>query len=161
MKPQQRKRLRSPKITTRDVDPRTNLGIGLIGTMIIELRCQLPNLTQEGVFGQTIRTITPSVGIDLLREGTTRIVTMIVIMIPKLDHCTSQTRTNLEIGEVTMTVHDRLQRRDKNHLSRISADNPDQFRLTLQCLTGLETETRATTYPTRNAQLPTTVNNQT
>ena len=42
------------------------------------------------------------------------------------------------------------------------ADNPDQVHLTLQCLTGLETETRATIYPTtRNSQLPTTVTSQT
>ena len=78
------------------------------------------------------------------------------------DHRTSQTRTILEIGEVTMTIHDRLQRRDKNHPSRISAFNPDQIRLTLQCLTGLEIETRATIYPTTgNSQLPKTVTDQT
>ena len=47
-------------------------------------------------------------------------------------------------------------------LPRISATNPDQIRLTLQCLTGLEMETWATIYPTtRNFQLPTTVTNQT
>ena len=78
------------------------------------------------------------------------------------DHRTSQTRTNLEIDEVTMTIHDRLQPRDKNHPSRISTITHDQIRLTLQCLTGLEIETRATIYPkTRNSQLPTTVTNQT
>ena len=78
------------------------------------------------------------------------------------NHRTSQTRTNLEIGEVTLIIHDRLQRRDENHLSRITAINPDQIRLTLQCLTGLEIETQATIYPTtRNSQLPTTVTNQT
>ena len=76
------------------------------------------------------------------------------------DHRTSQTRTNLEIGEVTMPIHDHLQRRDKNR--RISAINPDQIRLTLQSLTGLEIETRATIYPTtRTSQLPTTATNQT
>ena len=61
-----------------------------------------------------------------------------------------------------MTIHDRLQRRDKNYPSRISAIISDQNRLTLLCLTGLEIETRATIYPTtRNSQLPTTVTNQT
>ena len=78
------------------------------------------------------------------------------------DHRTSQTRTNLEIGEVTMTIQDRLQRRDKSRLSPISAINPDQIRLFFLCLTGLEIETRPTIYPsTRNSQLPTTVTNQT
>ena len=37
MKPQPRKRLRSPKITTRDKDPPTDLGIELDGTMIMGL----------------------------------------------------------------------------------------------------------------------------
>ena len=88
--------------------------------------------------------------------------TMFGTMTTERDHRTSQTRTNLEIGEVTMTIHDRLQRRDKNHTSRISTINPDQIRLTLQCLTGLEIENRATLYPTKtNSQLPTTVTNQT
>ena len=36
-KPQPRKRLRSPKITTKNVDPSTGLGIGPVGTMIIGL----------------------------------------------------------------------------------------------------------------------------
>ena len=61
-----------------------------------------------------------------------------------------------------MTIHDQLQRRDKNHPSRFSTINPDQIRLTFQCLTGLEIEIRATIYPTtRKSQLPTTVTNQT
>ena len=60
-------------------------------------------------FDQTIRPLSPAVGIDPLREGTTRIITVIDIIIPKQDHRTSQTRTNLETGEVTMTIHDRLQ----------------------------------------------------
>ena len=78
------------------------------------------------------------------------------------DHRTSQTRTNLEIGEVTRIIHDRLQHQDKNHLSRISAINPDQILLKLQCLIGLAIETRATIDPTtRNSQIPTTVTNQT
>ena len=37
MKPQPRKRLRSPKITTRNEDLPTDLGIGLGGTMIMGL----------------------------------------------------------------------------------------------------------------------------
>ena len=37
MKPQQRKRLRSPKITTRDEDPPTDLGIGPVGEIVIGL----------------------------------------------------------------------------------------------------------------------------
>ena len=83
-------------------------------------------------------------------------------MTTKQTHHTGQTKTNLQNGEVPMTIHDYLQRGDKNNLSRISAINPDQIRLLLQCLTGLETETRATIYTTtRNSQLPTTVTNQT
>ena len=61
-----------------------------------------------------------------------------------------------------MTIHDRLQHRNKNPLPQICAINPDQIRLTLQCLTGLENETRATIYPTtRISQLPPTVTHQT
>ena len=88
--------------------------------------------------------------------------TIFATMSTERDHRTSQTRTNLEIGEVTMTIHNRLQRRDKNPPSRISAINPDQISLTPLCLTGLGIETRATIYPTtRNSQFPTTVTNQT
>ena len=77
-------------------------------------------------------------------------------------HRTSQTRTNLEIEEVTVTIHHYLQRRDKNHPSQIFAINRDHIRLTRLCLTGLEIETRATIYATtRNSQLPTTVTKQT
>ena len=77
-------------------------------------------------------------------------------------HHTSQTKTTPVIGEVTMTIHDRLQRRDKNPLSRSSAINPDQIRLILQHLTDSGIETRATIYPTkRNFQLLTTVISQT
>ena len=42
MKPQPRKKLGSPKITTKDVDPPTDLGNGLDGTMIMGLWCQPP-----------------------------------------------------------------------------------------------------------------------
>ena len=37
MKPPQRKRLRSPKITTREEDPPTDLGIGPVETMVMGL----------------------------------------------------------------------------------------------------------------------------
>ena len=37
MKPQPRKKLRSLKITTKDLDLATDMGIGLIGTMIMGL----------------------------------------------------------------------------------------------------------------------------
>ena len=37
LKPQPRKRLRLPKITTRDVDPPTDLGIGQDGTIVTGL----------------------------------------------------------------------------------------------------------------------------
>ena len=37
MKPQQRKRLGSPKITTRDEDPPMDLGIEPVGTMVMGL----------------------------------------------------------------------------------------------------------------------------
>ena len=77
-------------------------------------------------------------------------------------HHTNQIKTNPGIGEVTITIRDRLQGHDKIHLSRILADNPDLTRLTPQCLIGLGIETRATIYPTtRNSQLPTLVNSQT
>ena len=77
-------------------------------------------------------------------------------------HHTSQTKTNPGIGEVTMTIHDRLQRRDKNHPPRISAINPDQIRLILQYSTDLGIEARVTIYlTTRNSQLPTMAISQT
>ena len=50
---------------------------------------------------------------------------MIEIMNPKQDHHTSQTRTNPGTAELAITIHDRLQRQDKIHPSRISAVNPD------------------------------------
>ena len=99
---------------------------------------------------------------DFSSEETTRLTTIIGTRSTEPDHRSSQTRTNLENVEATLTVPVRLQRGDKSHPSRISAINTDQIRLTLQCLIGLEIETRATIYPrTRNSQLPTTVTNQT
>ena len=50
---------------------------------------------------------------------------MIDTMTTVRDHKISQTKVNLGIGEVTITIHDRLQRHDKIHPSRISVDNPD------------------------------------
>ena len=83
-------------------------------------------------------------------------------MTTERDHNISRTKINLGIGEVTITIHGCLQRHDKIHPLRIFADNSDQVRLTLQCLPGLEIETRATIYPTtRNSQLPTMVTSQT
>ena len=67
----------------------------------------------------------------------------------------SQAKTNPGTGEVTITIHDRLQRQDKIHPSRISAVNPGQNHLTVQFLTDLGTVSRAKTYQmTRNSQLP-------
>ena len=144
------------------MDLPTDLGIGLVGTMIIGLRFQPPNLTQDENFDQAIRFITTSVEIDLLSEGSTLIATMIDIMITKRDHHISRIKINLELGEVTITNQDRLAGQYKIHLSKISADNTDKVHLTLQCLSGLEIEFRATIYPTkRKSQLPTTVTNQT
>ena len=63
--------------------------------------------------------------------------TIVGTMSTGLHHRTSQIRTNLEIGEVTMVIHDRLQRQDKNPSSRTFAINPDQTRLISQYSTGL------------------------
>ena len=162
MKPQPRKRLRSPRTITRDVDPPMDLGIGPDETMIIGLWCQPHDHLLEESSGQVIRILTTSDRMDLSSEATTRILTTKDTMITKWGHHTSQTKTNPGIGEVTITIRDRLQRHDRIHLSQISADNPDQIHLTHQCLTGLEIATRATMYlTTRNFQLPTTVTSQT
>ena len=83
-------------------------------------------------------------------------------MSTKQTHHTSQTRNNPGIGEVTITILDRLQSHDEIPPSQISADNPGHFHLTHQYLIGLEAETRATMYPTTtNSQLPTMVTSQT
>ena len=84
-------------------------------------------------------------------------------MTTEQDHHFGRIKINLGIGEVTKTINDRLQRQDKIPLSQISADNPDQNRLTLPCLTvtGLDIKTRATIHPmTRNSQLPTMITSQ-
>ena len=97
-----------------------------------------------------------------MSEGTPRITTMIDTMIGKQDHHTSQTKTNPGTGEVTITIHNCLQRRDKLHLSRFSAVNPDQFHLIPQCLTDLEAKIRTKLYPTtRSSQPPLMVISQT
>ena len=132
-KSQPRKRLRSPKITTKDADLPTDLEIGLDETMIMGLCCQPLDFSIEEISGQTIRILTTSNKKDLSSEETTRMTTIFGTMRTERDHRTSQTRTNLEIGELTMTIHDHLQRGHKNHHSRISAINRDQIRLTLQC----------------------------
>ena len=124
-----------------------------------------PRSTPVENFDQIIRIITISVGIDRLSERTTRTTTKAdtkTTITTTQDHHTSQTKRNPEIGEVKKTIRHRLQRHDKIHPSQISADNLDQIHLTLQYLTGLEIETRATIYlTTRNSQLLTTVTSQT
>ena len=45
-------------------------------------------------------------------------------MITKQNHHTSKTKTNPGTGEVTITILDRLQRRDKIHPARITSVNP-------------------------------------
>ena len=166
MKLQPRKRLRSPKIITKDVDPLTDLGIGLDGTMIMGPSCQPPptppNFSLEGISGKVIRILTTSDRIGILSEETTQITTIIGRMTTERDQNISGTKIDLGIGEVTITIHDRLQGQDRISLSRIFTDNPDQAHLILHCLTGLEIEARATIYPTtRNSQLPITVISQT
>ena len=100
--------------------------------------------------------------IELPSEGTTRILTRIDTMITKGDHNTSQIKTDLAIGEVTITTRDRLHCHDKIHHLRIPVENPDQIHLTLQCLIDLEIRTRLTIYPTkRNSQPLTMVINRT
>ena len=83
-------------------------------------------------------------------------------MTTERDHNVSGIKIKMGIGEVTITIHDHLQRHYKIHPSRIFGDNLDQILLTLQYLTGLEIENRATIYPTtRNSQLSTTETSQT
>ena len=82
-------------------------------------------------------------------------------MITEGDHNSSQIKTDLAIGEVTITTRDRLQCHDKIHPSRIIVINPDQTRLILQYSIDLGIRTRATIYLTkRNSQLLTTVTSQ-
>ena len=133
MKPPLRKKLLSTMTATRDVDLPMDLGIGLVGTMIIVLCYQPHNRTQEENFEEATRVITISVGIDPLSERTTRITTITDTRITKQDHLTNQTKTNPGIGEVTATIHDRLQPHDKIHLLRVPAGNPNSTRLIVQC----------------------------
>ena len=161
-KPQPGKRLRSPINTTKDVDLPTDVGIGLDGMMIIELWCQPQDHLLEEISGQTIKTLTTSDKTDLSNEEITRIPTKIGIMSTQQTHHNSRTKINLEIGEVTTAILDRLQPHGKIPLSQISADNPDQTRRILQCLTGLEIETPVKIYlTTKNSQHPTIVTSQT
>ena len=121
-----------------------------------------PRSFTRGNSGQVIRILTTSDKRDLSSETTTRITIMIDTMTTERDHHTSQAKTNPEIGEVIITIRDRLQHHDKIHLLRILVDNPDQIGLIPQCLTGLEIETRTIIYlTTRNSQLPTIEINQT
>ena len=133
--------------------------IGLVGTTA--MGCQPHDHLPEGTSDQVIRILTTSDKIDLPNEGTTRAITIIGMTITEQPHHTSRAKTTPGIGEVTMTIRDRLQRRDKIPLLRISATNHDQLRLILQYLTDLGIETRATIYPMkRNSQLLTTVISQ-
>ena len=117
---------------------------------------------QEQISGKVIKILTTSDKIDLSSEEKTRIRTIVDTMTTERDHNISRIKINIGIGEVTNTIHDRLQRHDQIHSLRILADYPDQIHLTLQRLTDLEKETRATIYPTtRNSQLPTTETSQT
>ena len=121
-----------------------------------------PNLSQGENFDQAIRVTTTSVGIDTLSKTTTRITTIIDSVISKQHHPSSQAKINPGTGEVTITIHDRLRRRDKIYPSQISAVNPDQIHVISQCLGGFETKARTKIYPTtRNSQLPTPVTSQT
>ena len=103
--------------------------------------------------GQIVRLLTTSDNINLLQEGTSRKTSITDTMITTHDQLPSQNKINPGIGKRTITIHDCLQRRDKTPPSRIPADNPDQIQLILQCLTDLETKTRASIYTTtRNYQ---------
>ena len=89
--------------------------------------------------------MTTSDEIDPLSEGNTRTTTVSNTMTTKQDRNTSQTKTNSKIGEVPITIHDQdSTRHDKINPSQNFADKLDQIHLTLQYLTGLEIETRAT-----------------
>ena len=121
-----------------------------------------PNLTQEENFDQAIKVISTSVEIDPVIDVTTRRTTMIVSKITERYHHTSQTKTNPGIGEVTITIHNCLQCREKINPSRFSAVNSDQFHLIPQCSADLETKTRTKIYPTTGiSQFLTTATSQT
>ena len=84
-------------------------------------------------FRRSIRLPTTLDNIDFFLEGTTRITTILDTMITQQGHQTSRTKMNLGIGEVIITIHDRLQRHDQTHSSRISAENSDQIHLIFRC----------------------------
>ena len=69
-------------------------------------------------------------------------------------HHISRTKINLGIGEVTITIPDRLLRHNKIHLSKISVDNLDRIHLTIQCLIVSETKIRAKIYLTKRSSRP-------
>ena len=69
-----------------------------------------PRPFNRGSFRQNNQILTTSDKMDLSSEETTRMITVFDTLSTEQDHRTSQTGTNLEIGEVTMTIHDRLQR---------------------------------------------------
>ena len=80
-------------------------------------------------------------------------------MTTERDHHTSQTRTNPGIGEIIITIRDRLQCPDNINPSRIIVINPNQTRLIFQYSIDLGIRTRVTIYLTkRNSQLLTTPN---
>ena len=117
MKPPPRKRLRSPKTVTRNGDPPTGLGIGLDVAMMMGPWCQPHDHLLEEISGQTIRALTTSDKVDLSSAETTRITTMTDIMTIERDHNISRIKITLGIGEVTITIPDRLQCHDKIHPS--------------------------------------------
>ena len=94
----------------------------------------------RGNFRPSTQSYDNSVGTDHSSEGTIRITTATNTMTTEQDRHNSYTEVNLGTGAVTINFHDRLQRRNKTHTSRISADNPDQIHLIFQYLTDLETK---------------------
>ena len=92
----------------------------------------LVNLLLEETSGQVIRIPATPDKTDLSSEETTRITTIIDTMTTEQDHHISRTKTNIGIGEVTITIHNLLLHRDQIHPLRISIDNSDQIHLTPQ-----------------------------
>ena len=137
--------------------PSVVLGTGLDGTMMMRLWYQPHDHLLEEIFGQVIRILTTSDKIDILRKEITRITTMIDTMTTVRDHNISRTKVNLGIGEVTITIHGRLQRHDKIHPSRISVDNPDRIHLIIRCLIVSETKIRTKIHLTKKSSRPPTM----